>query len=388
MKFFQKLNNLHLHIVALDVPFPPNYGGAIDIFYRIKALHALGLKITLHCFEYGRGQQEELEKYTEQVYYYKRKRRISDLLGPRPFIVKSRISDELLTRLLADHHPILFEGLHTAWYLEHPAIRQRLTFVRAHNIEHEYYFGLMENSSRIKRLYFHVEHRKLKRYESILKHARFVLPIREGDLLHFKSINPNSLVLPASLPEFSVFKPNAPSVPFCLFHGNLSVPENHQAALWILSEICPKIRGIRFIIAGKSPSEQIAAAATRQGVELISNPDDATMQTLLQQANIHLLYTTQATGLKLKLLAALQTHGEVVVNPKMLDGSDLHTWCHVAHSPNEFASIINTLSAQPFRPEQQEVRISTIQKTYNTVENCRLILDLILAESTRDQVGE
>ena len=382
------MDNIQLHIVALDVPFPPNYGGAIDIFYRIKALHALGVKITLHCFEYGRGQQRELEKYTEQVYYYKRKRRVSDLLGPRPFIVKSRISNELLTRLLADRHPILFEGLHTAWYLEHPDIQQRITFLRAHNIEHEYYFGLMENSSRIKRLYFHVEHRNLKRYESILKHARFVLPIREGDLLHFRSINPNSLVLPASLPEFSVSRPNAPSAPFCLFHGNLSVPENHQAALWIMSEICPKIREIRFIIAGKSPSHQIVAAAALHGVELISNPDDATMQTLLQQASIHLLYTTQATGLKLKLLAALQTHGEVVVNPKMLDGSDLHAWCHVAHSPDEFASIINALSTQPFEPARQDVRISTIQKTYNTIANCRLILDLILTEGTRNQIGE
>ena len=48
------MENKRLHIVAFDVPFPANYGGAIDVFYKLKALHQLGIRITLHCFEYGR----------------------------------------------------------------------------------------------------------------------------------------------------------------------------------------------------------------------------------------------------------------------------------------------------------------------------------------------
>ena len=28
----------HLHIVAFNVPLPANYGGVIDVFYRLKAL--------------------------------------------------------------------------------------------------------------------------------------------------------------------------------------------------------------------------------------------------------------------------------------------------------------------------------------------------------------
>ena len=47
-----------LHIVSFDVPFPPNYGGAVDVFYKIRALHKLGVKIHLHCFEYVRGKQK------------------------------------------------------------------------------------------------------------------------------------------------------------------------------------------------------------------------------------------------------------------------------------------------------------------------------------------
>ena len=27
-----------LHVVSLQVPFPPDYGGVIDIYYKLKAL--------------------------------------------------------------------------------------------------------------------------------------------------------------------------------------------------------------------------------------------------------------------------------------------------------------------------------------------------------------
>ena len=85
----------HLHIVSFDIPFPADYGGVIDVFYKIKALHELGVVITLHCFEYGERQpQKELENYCKNVFYYKRTRSILDLLSSQPFIVKSRENKE------------------------------------------------------------------------------------------------------------------------------------------------------------------------------------------------------------------------------------------------------------------------------------------------------
>ena len=50
----------HLHIVSFDVPWPANYGGVIDVFYKVKALADLGIRLHLHCFEYGRGEAPEL----------------------------------------------------------------------------------------------------------------------------------------------------------------------------------------------------------------------------------------------------------------------------------------------------------------------------------------
>ena len=49
-----KLENKKLHLISFDVPFPANYGGVIDVFYKINSLHKIGIQVILHCFQYGR----------------------------------------------------------------------------------------------------------------------------------------------------------------------------------------------------------------------------------------------------------------------------------------------------------------------------------------------
>ena len=38
MKSIAIMTENHLHIISFDVPYPANYGGVIDVFYRVKAL--------------------------------------------------------------------------------------------------------------------------------------------------------------------------------------------------------------------------------------------------------------------------------------------------------------------------------------------------------------
>ena len=63
-KLMHPSRNDSIQIVAFAVPWPPNYGGAIDIFYKIKALHEQGVKTHLHAFAYdGHVPSDELESY-------------------------------------------------------------------------------------------------------------------------------------------------------------------------------------------------------------------------------------------------------------------------------------------------------------------------------------
>lgn len=115
----------NLNIVSFDVPFPANYGGVIDVYYKLLWLHKVGVKIHLHCFTYGREPAKELEQICEKVYYYERKTGLASNLSLLPYTVKSRQSLELEQNLLSNDFPILFEVLHTCYLLKDPRFKKR-----------------------------------------------------------------------------------------------------------------------------------------------------------------------------------------------------------------------------------------------------------------------
>ena len=88
-------------------------------------------------------EQLELNKLCEKVFYYKRKNSFISLFSYLPFRVKSRSSKALLQNLQGIKAPILFEGLHAAYHIN--KITSSKIFVRTHNIEHGYFFGLAKS---------------------------------------------------------------------------------------------------------------------------------------------------------------------------------------------------------------------------------------------------
>ena len=131
----------YLNIIAFNIPWPANYGGIIDVYYKMKALHQCGVKIILHCFEYERAHSPELEAICEKVFYYKRHTGLRTNMTLLPYNVYSRKHPELITNLLKNDYPILFEGLHCCYYINDPRLHNRKKIYREANIEHDYYYG-------------------------------------------------------------------------------------------------------------------------------------------------------------------------------------------------------------------------------------------------------
>jgi hypothetical protein len=369
------LTNKKLHIVALDVPFPADYGGAIDMFYRIKALHELGVELTLHVFEYGRGQQAELEKYAT-VHYYKRSRSILHLFSKRPFIVQSRLSRQLLNNLLKDDAPILMEGLHTSGILEHHELSKQVTMVRMHNIEHEYYRELAKNASFLKRLFFLLEARKLEKYTAILKQAKAVLAIKESDRCYFEKINLSSFHVPAffAFPQFELKE----TTPFALFHGNLSVPENESAAIWLVKALEQEFSAsFPLIIAGKNPSGSLIQFCNKEHVQLVANPSESELKSLQESAQIHVFYSEAPSGIKLKLMNVLGTKGHILCNKNMLGYDGLEAFCIIENESEKFAKRFLELKEKTLSKAEYENRKSFISEHFNAKLQCEIIIKLI-----------
>ena len=244
-------NNL-VHIVSFNIPYPADYGGVIDIFYKLKSLHRLGAKIYLHCYTYGRKEAKELEKYCEKVFYYKRKKGVLFLLKKLPYIVASRNSKELLNNLKAKKAPIIFEGLHTCFWINHPDLKKHYKIIRAHNVEHNYYAALAESETNpLKKIYFKLEAKKLRRFEEQAK-ADCLLTISKADQEYFERKHTNSVLI-SGFHSFKAVTSQTGKGNYILFHGNLGVPENKKAIEFILSEVRIQ-EHLPLVIAGKNPS--------------------------------------------------------------------------------------------------------------------------------------
>jgi hypothetical protein len=139
-----------------------------------------------------------------------------------------------------------------------------------------------------------------------------------------------------------------------LFHGNLSVQEN-VLAYYSLAEAGVFDLPYQFVVAGLNPSERlIADLSAQKNVRLVKSPNDQTMTELIQNAHVHLLFTNQPTGLKLKLINVLYSGKFIVCNPHMLAGTgDLKQLVSVAASPSDFKQLIEELMHKSF--DEQEL---------------------------------
>jgi hypothetical protein len=366
----------HLHIIAFDVPYPANYGGVIDVFYRVKALSEAGVKVHLHCFEYGRGEQEILNRCHE-VKYYKRDTSFGKQLSFTPFIVNSRKSEALVLDLLKDDYPILCEGLHTTAVLLDKRLRNRKVFVRAHNVEHDYYNGLAKvERCGWKRLFYHVEAWKLRRYEPVLKNAAGIFAISQKDADYFKQFYNNVTLVPGFSAIDSVCSETGRGE-YVLYHGNLSVRENEDAAKWLIENVFAEL-DLHCIVSGLNPSDKLKKLVdTYTNVTLMANPDDAEMIDLLRQAQVNILVTNQPTGLKLKLLNALYNGRFCLVNSDMVKGTSLDTLCVVADEPKQMVAEIKRLMEEDFTEDDIEKRDAQMRQLYDNEANALKIVEAI-----------
>ncbi len=370
----------HLHIVAFDVPYPPNYGGVIDVFYKIKALHKEGVGVTLHCFEYpGRDRAEQLNQYCEEVHYYRRKVGFRSALTFKPYIVSSRKSKSMVNRLLEDEYPILFEGLHSCYHIDDKRLKGRFKIYRESNIEHRYYYNLFKVDKKIRsKIYFLFASFKLRYYQRVLKHSSLMLVVSQKDTIYLKKHFKHNKV--SYLPSF-----HANNEVNCLlgkgdyaiYHGNIEVPENAHAAEFLANEIFNDM-GIPLVIAGMNPPEHIRKLVEkRSDIRLIANPDDETMFDLIRKAHVNILVTFQATGLKLKLLNTLYKGRFCLVNRKMLNGTMLDELCVIGDNVLALKSQLKRLFQHEFTEVEIDRRKEALKEMYSNEKNAQRLINLV-----------
>ncbi len=370
-----------LHIVAFDVPYPPNYGGAIDVFYKLKALHRTGVHIIFHCFDYGRNHQPELAKYCQAVHYYPRSSFWKSTISNVPHIVLSRQCDELLDNLKSVDAPILFDGIHCTYYLDHAELEQRKKYVRMHNVEWQYYQNLADaDTSNLRRMYLEREANLLKPYEAILQKAAGIFCITPNDRDYYRKEGFTQSELVNVFHGNRQVETQIGSGDFVLYQGNLSVVENEKAVHYILEELAPYLP-LPLVIAGKQPGPRIRRGCRDKEVDLIADPDQDTLDKLISDAHIHLLPTFQGTGIKLKLINALYRGRHILVNETMVAGTGIESLCHLAQDREDFIKQAARLKDLEMVDAEIQTRSKLMQQYFDDDANGERLKEFIFPSS-------
>jgi hypothetical protein len=369
-------SSMHLHIVSYTIPYPADYGGAIDIFYKIKALSESGVKIHLHCFKYDRQPHPVLDAICYKVYYYERKEGLKYNLSKLPFIVKTRDDDQLLDNLLNDTYPILFEGLHTTLYLGHSALANRIKIVRLHNIEHEYYDKQAQFERKFRqKLFFKIEAWKLRRYERVLKHAQALATISQNDYDYYNTRFPKVFILRPFHP-FEQVESIVGKGDYALFHGDLSIAENSEIAQKLVRHVFSNVP-YRLTIAGKRPDDELLRLTGEySNITLVANPAEPDMYDLIRNAHINFAMAWHQTGMKLKLVYSLYLGRHCIANANS-SGSDFQDQVINVENLEDARDIVTTLFNSEFTLQDKEKRQAALECSLSNKLGVNILVDII-----------
>jgi glycosyltransferase involved in cell wall biosynthesis len=355
-----------IHIVCLDAPSPPDYGGAIDMNYKVRAIAETGKKIILHYFQYNQKRGAgELQEICEEVHRYSRKGIFSLLNSKLPFIVNSRINSELIERLNNDHDPVLLEGLHTSGIIPFLNDPERVV-LRMHNEEGNYYQNLFRSEpSFLKKFYFKREAGLIRKYQAGMNKSIELACLSRTDMEVFSSEYGFRDIhfIPCFIP-WQEFTSLTGKGSYCLYHGNMTVSENVKAALWLVENVFGKME-LPFVIAGnRIPSILYEKTKGSPNIRLVSDPSIPKLEELIQKAHVNVLPSMNSTGVKLKLLHALFSGRFCITNHEGSKGSGIDRGVLIAESADEFRSQISVLMESEFTQQHIEER-NAILPIYN-----------------------
>ena len=163
---------------------------------------------------------------------------------------------------------------------------------------------------------------------------------------------------------------------YALYHGQLSVAENIHAVEWLITNVFAGSPH-RLVAAGLNPTAALRRLIEcHPNVSLVDSPDDATMQRLVAEAQVNILYTDQPTGMKLKLLHALFCGRHCLVNGAMVAGIGLEGLCQVADTAEAMRETLNQLMHTDFDAQQIALRTDRLAP-YTTANAVRPMIELI-----------
>jgi glycosyltransferase involved in cell wall biosynthesis len=371
------MNKKALHIVSFDYPFPPNYGGIIEVFYKIKPLHDLGVEIHFHCFvDEIPANFEIVKSITEQVYFYKNKNNPFFIFSKLPFSVARRNHLELVKNIEKTVAPILFEGLKPSFIVTKGFFKDRRKILRLHNVEHNYFNGISKSETNFfKKLLFKIEAIKFKNYEKTISNFDQIIALAKKETDYIKKMFPE--IKTSYIPVFhgnERVKQLEGFGDYAIYHGDLRMSDNKKVVRFLI-EIFKKI-DYKLVIAAIDNAEFVKKQSKgHENISFIKIENFTHLQSILAKAHINILLSYQQSGTKLKLVNSLYNSRFCLINQNICDDEKLTDLCEFVVSEKEIISKIEVLKSTAFTDFNP--RKSVLESYMNDSTNAQLLSNAI-----------
>jgi hypothetical protein len=209
-----------------------------------------------------------------------------------------------------------------------------------------------------------------------LQYANLIAAISANDAYHFKR-NFKSVYTVSAFHPYNKVEIKEGIGSYALYHGNLAVAENNLGALFLVNEVFNNTK-FPLVIAGSAPSNELMDAVKKHAhITLKGDISTNEINSLIANAQINVLPTFQATGIKLKLLAALFSGRHCLVNNPMVANTGLEELCIVRDSAKEMAKEIELLKNIPVSKSMIERRKLLLENTFSNSYNAKLLMDFV-----------
>lgn len=355
-----------LQLISFNYPYPPSYGGIIDVYYKIKALADLGIKVHLHCFvdHIPETVDLEIESITDRIFFYKKKKNPLYFFSAVPYAAAIRTSDALLGNLMKINAPILFEGLQTTSVISRLKNKDHSLYLRFHNNEAEYYKGLSSSEKNIfKKIIYKIESLKYAGYQKkYLKRFERVFCLSEKEFNEVGSYSKNALPIHIFHGNISV-KHLGKKGDYFLFHGDLSISDNKKALEKTIS-LFKDLPQHKLIIASDRAGDDLKRKISSiTNISLVPIETNENLHRLFENAQANILLSYQNSGTKVKLFNALYNSRFVIINQNITDDKVLMGLCCFAATSEEIRQqIIETANSEY---NDNEIRRKVLKEGYS-----------------------
>lgn len=375
-----------LCVSPFDV-YPPDFGGAIGVYYRLKYLKEKGHRIYCILPETKNPEHREfLEKAFDGVFFISRKKRPVSLIKfisgnssyySEKFTPGGKEKEEAGEFIISAAPDVFFmEGSHCMgiyYSLIKPLLNGRDSCAAhfSHNIEYNLSYNNFKDLGcrNVWKAVNFLNYLRLKKAEPVyLKEFRHIFSVSDDEVQVLKELSPKS--------DAEWMPPVLPDVPRGLsggetggagqnggvsvrgrgydfaelysdydyrivFVGRLGFPSNIKAAEWFSKKVFPIIREMglnaAFILVGMHPADSIAEIAEKnKDIFLYGNVES--VEPFIRMADAMVIPVFNDAGIKIKLIEALKFGKKVVARPEALAGSGLKGAVPSAETPEEFAS--------------------------------------------------